>query len=137
MAFEDFFFFLTLNIISFSQNLEQTKYKNNLNRIQSQQKLKYSNEKWVKDKTPLRTKPPSGQNPPLAKTPLRPKPLQQKPPSGQNPSPTKIPLRPKNTADKKFPPGEPVTLHNVITKNDRLLLLLKQNVIVYLCCASA
>ena len=48
-----------------------------------------------------RTKPPSGQNPPLAKKTLRPKP----------------PLRPKTTADKNSPPGERVRLHVVITKN--------------------
>ena len=37
-----------------------------------------------------RTKPPSGQNPPPDKIPLRPK-----PPSGQNPPPAKKTLRPK------------------------------------------
>ena len=81
-----------------------------------------------------RTKPLSDPNPPPAKTRAPPAktPLLQKPPSGQNPSPTKIPLRPKTTADKNSPPGERVRLHVVITKNNRLLLLLNQNVIVLL-----
>ena len=53
------------------------------------------------DKTPLRTKPPSDQNPPPAKTPLR-----QKPPFGQNPPSCKNPLWPKPPSDKKPPPAK-------------------------------
>ena len=51
--------------------------------------------------------------------------LGQNPPSCQNPSPTKIPIRPKNIADKNSPPGDRVRLHDVITKNWQVIVIVK------------